>query len=304
MNTIWNKLLLFVFISLLTLPGCQGQKDTGKSQAKCDDGSNVKLNSNNIETIKLSSSMTNYSGIAANNQSKAYKFDGKKGDKISYQTKPNGFCTWLYASDNRIIKETTLPQDGTYILQVAAAENSGTFDLSMSLGNNNSVPSPEASPAPSTAPSGSPSPDPSSTSNIPTKDEVRNIIGQWLDAKKSIFGSSYNKEAGEKLTTGLAYERNIQAKPGDEASSVDDLKKDGNYYTYDRQEIHDILSTRSISSNEALVKAIVTEHRTLHRSNGSTKLYANNRSSVCYLLQKDGDAWKISKDPSLLTSCN
>lgn len=301
-----NQLLVLGFISLFILSGCQSSSGGGgtKSKANCADSSTVKLDSKNVKDIVLTDKLEKYSSTAANSQAIGYKFVGKKGQKINYQI-PNGFCSWLYTSDNKILNDPILPQNDTYLLQIAAGENSGTFDLSMSLGDNK--PSPET-PTPTPSPTPSP-PEPTPTvanTNEPSKDEARNIINQWLEAKKGIFGASYDKSLGEKLTIGQAYERNIQAKPGEEESSVDDLKKNGQYWTFELQELHDIKSIEPIgsNSNEALVKAVVTEHRTLHSSKGRSKPVKNNRDSVCYLLQKDGDAWKISKDPSLLTSCN
>jgi ARC6-like, IMS domain/Double-GTPase 2 len=156
-----------------------------------------------------------------------------------------------------------------------------------------------------TAPSPPPltSASPANTSNL-TKQDAANIIGRWFVAKKSAFGSSYNKTIGEQITIGQAYERNITARPGDEESSADYFRMNGKYYTYEYQEIHDILSINVLSSNEVLVKALVSEHRTLHSRTGSSKQSKTNRESSCYLLQKDGSSWKISKDPTLLKSCN
>jgi|GEM_PF-1308488 len=330
----WKFLLLFgLFINLLTLQSCQNQTVAVKSKPSCADTSSIRLEPKDVQDIVLTSTATTYSGLTANNQSKGYKFIGKKGQKISYQTAPNGFCTWLYTSDNQAITDSTLPQDDNYIIQIAAGENSGTFDLRMSLGSDNlsvpvfpppeALPIPEASPTetpltsealpiPEASPTEtpltsepSPTPDTAANTNELTKDEARNILSQWLEAKKSIFGSNYQKEAGEELTTGQAYERNITAKPGDGESSVDYLKRSGSYYTYELQKIHRISSIQQVSSNQVLVRAIISEYLTLHRANGRSEPEENNRFSSCYLLQKDEDSWKIAKTPLLMKSlCN
>jgi serine/threonine protein kinase, bacterial len=141
------------------------------------------------------------------------------------------------------------------------------------------------------------------TSNLASNDASK-LISQWLDAKKSIFGSSYNKSAGENLTTGLAYERNITANPGTEESSVDDLFKNGLYYSYDRQQVHEIKEIRSIGSDEVKVVALVSEQRTLHNTrSGSTKTSFTNAAKSCYQFKKIGNDWKILKTPELFTSC-
>jgi hypothetical protein len=303
---IYKKLLLLGFIPLFIFQGCGDRTPPGKSKLSCSDSSNIKLDAKNVEDIDLTSPNKNHSGTAANNQSKGYKFVGQKGQKISYQIKPNGFCTWLYSSDNKTLNDPILPQDGTYIIQVAAAENSGTFDITISLGGDSSPPPSPPSPNPQSPSPNLQSPSPNPQSPSPplalTKEEATNIIRKWLEAKKSIFGSSYNKDIGKELTIGQAYERNITAKPGQEESSVDYFQRRGEYYTYEYQEVHDILSIQPKSSNNEtfLVKALVSEDRTLHGSNGSSK-QRNNRSSSCYLLQKDGNSWKIAKDPSILS---
>jgi hypothetical protein len=298
--------LLSLAIVLFLFTGCKEQTNETKGKVNCNDPSTVKLDK--IEDIALSSKPSNHSGMLSNNQAKGYKFVGKKGEKISYQTKSGSLCIWLYGSGNELIKDTVLPKNDSYTIQIAS-ETAGTFDLTMSLGTNNPSPPPVASspPSPVSTPTSVPSsssPKPATNDKIPTQEEARNLIGQWLEAKRSVFGSDYEKQAGENLTVGAAYERNIQAKPGDEESSVDYLKGRGEYYTYDRQEIHSINSVRSVGSNQALVQAVITEHRTLHKRDGRTKPSQNNNQTVCYLLQNDGDTWKISKDPSLLKSCN
>jgi serine/threonine protein kinase len=174
-------------------------------------------------------------------------------------------------------------------------------------------------PSPSTTPSSTPSPrlprqspTPSSSPTAPQNDSIvldradaSDLIAQWMEAKNSIFGSSYSKSAGEELTTGLAYERNINANPGGERSSVDELASTGLYYTYSNQQVHQIVDMQPLADNEVRVTAIVSEQRTLHNSRtGRTKDSSTNRAKSCYQFKKVGDRWKISKTPELFTSCS
>ena len=311
-----KQLLSIGFIPLfIILQGCQNQTVTGKPKLSCADSSTIKLDPADVKEIVLTPTGTNYTAVAVNNQSKGYKFVGKKGQKIAYNTKPNGFCTWLYSSDNQIINEPILPQDDTYVIQVAEAENSGTFEIAMSLDSDNSstpstpptasIPNESSSPSPPSLPEEEVSPSPmTSISSDLTKEEATQLISTWLEAKKSIFGSSYNKDLGKELTIGQAYERNITANPDDKESSIDYLKRRGEYYTYERQKIHDILSIRTTSPNQVLVKALVSEYRTFHRSNGRSSTEKTIKSPSCYLFQKDDSSWKIAGDFSLLKSCN
>jgi ARC6-like, IMS domain len=293
-----KQLWIVGFISLfIGIQSCQNQTSSGKTKPNCDNISSVKLDSSDVKDITLTPTVTSYTDVAANSRSKGYKFVGKKGQKISHNTKPGGFCTWLSAG-NQIINDTILPEDGTYFIQVAASENSGTFEIAMSLGSDN--PPPVVSPPPEQP---SPIATPANTSDM-TREEAAKIISTWLEAKKSIFGSSYNKDLGKELTIGKAYERNITANPGDEESSIDYFKSRGEHYTYERQEIHNIESIRSINSDEVVVKALVSENRTLRRANGSSSPEKTTRRSSCYLFQKDGGSWKIAKDPSIFKSCD
>jgi ARC6-like, IMS domain len=138
--------------------------------------------------------------------------------------------------------------------------------------------------------------------NALSTSEASSIIAQWLEAKKSFFGPSHTKNIGEKMAIGLAYERNITAKPGDELSSVDELAKEGTYYTYSNQQVHQIDNIQTINPTEVLIVAIVSEQRTLHRK-GNTKNSSSNRSKSCYQLTKVDNSWKISKTPELFKSC-
>lgn len=173
---------------------------------------------------------------------------------------------------------------------------------------NNSVTTPTSSTSqpnpPAETPSETPiSPNTPSPSNF-TSNDATNLIGQWLEAKRSVFGADYVKTAGEELTTGLAYERNITANPGTEASSVDYLSENGMYYTYNNQQVHQIVDILPLSSDEVKVKAIVSEQRTLHNTRtGRSKDSSTFRAKSCYQFKKVGDRWKIYKTPELFDSC-
>ncbi len=189
--------------------------------------------------------------------------------------------------------------------------------VGMSIGKNNPTPSSTNSASPSIDRNSSQSPISVSSPSSPisskpddssielmNNNEASSLISQWLEAKKSIFGSGYRKSAGEDLTTGLAYQRNITDNSGRDRSSVDDLANDGMYWTYGNQQIHKIADIRSISSDEVRVIAIVSEQRTFHNTRtGSAKDSASNRATSCYEFKKIDNRWKISKTPDLFDSC-
>jgi serine/threonine protein kinase len=166
--------------------------------------------------------------------------------------------------------------------------------------NSSSAPTSVSSPS---SPISSSKPD-SSPIELMNNNEASSLISQWLEAKKSIFGSSYIKSAGEDLTTGVAYQRNITDNSGNDRSSVDDLARDGMYWTYGNQQVHGIVDIRSIGSDEVRVISIVSEQRTFHNTRtGATKDSITRRAKSCYEFKKVSDRWKISKTPDLFDSC-
>jgi ARC6-like, IMS domain len=144
----------------------------------------------------------------------------------------------------------------------------------------------------------------SSKSSTLSDETAKNLISQWLQAKNRVFGSNYDKSSTQDLLTGLAYEKNITSSSSSDQSSVDDLKNDGMYYTYENQIVHQITSI-SDDNDIANVKAIVSERRLLHSTRqGTTKSSSSDHKTVCYEFSRTNSNWKISKTPELFSSCN
>lgn len=304
-NSIQTASLISLLAMTQLLQSCQqqsGNPSISSASASCPSEPKAPLNANKVEEIKLTSSQISKSGQSSSIQPAGYIFSAKKGDVIKYQVKNKEMCTWLYDTENKIVTNTTLPKDGKYILQIANLSGSGTFDIDMSLGKlSDPTTTASTSPAPS-------SPVATSTSNSSgfTKSDANTLINRWLEAKKDVFGSNYNKSIGAELTTGLAYSKNITASPSDEdpESSVDYLSRNGMYYTYSDQQVHEVRDIREINANEVFVKAIVTEHRLLHTKNGRDKKSSTNASNSCYQFAKVNGNWKISKTPELIKPCS
>jgi hypothetical protein len=153
-----NKLLTFGIIFTILTQGCKNTNGSNKTLSTCPNEATAKLETKNVEDVALTSSVKNIDGMTANSQPKGYRFTGKKDQKIIYQIKPNGICVWLYDSNNNILSSPSLPRDGTYILQIASSEGSGTFQLNLSINNiestsekpsNQNTKSPESSTQPS-----------------------------------------------------------------------------------------------------------------------------------------------------------
>lgn len=119
------------------MQSCQVNNQVNPSVANCTNRSPTRLESKNVDNIMLSSTPINYDGMLNITESKGYKFTGKKGQKINYQLQSTTTCAWLYNSDNKVLDTVILPQDGTYILQIANLEGSGTFQLSVKIDDPN-----------------------------------------------------------------------------------------------------------------------------------------------------------------------
>lgn len=132
-----NKLVTPYFLLFWILQSCQVNNQVNPSVANCTNRSPTRLESKNVDNIMLSSTPINYDGMLNIAESKGYKFTGKKGQKINYQLQSTTTCAWLYNSDNKVLDTVILPQDGTYILQIANLEGSGTFQLSVKIDDPN-----------------------------------------------------------------------------------------------------------------------------------------------------------------------
>lgn len=132
-----NKLILPYCLLFWILQSCQVNNKANPSVANCTNRSPARLESKNVDNITLSSTPVNYDGMLNIAESKGYKFTGKKGQKINYQLQSTTTCAWLYSADNKVLDTVTLPQDGTYILQIANLEGSGTFQLSVKIDDPN-----------------------------------------------------------------------------------------------------------------------------------------------------------------------
>jgi serine/threonine protein kinase len=214
----------------------------------------------------------------------------------------NPEVTYTSPSSNSSAPPTATKQNSPILLITGVGLVAGLMMfVGISIGSNNSKVITIASTTSSSGSSQSASESSSNTLGLST-DAAARLVGQWMEAKKSLFGPSYIKSAGEGLATGLAYERNITANPGDESSSIDDLSREGAYYTYSNQQVHEIESMQAINSTEVVIVAVVSEQRTLHRG-GNTRNTSSNRARSCYQLKNVDNTWKISKTPELFNSC-
>lgn len=321
--------LLVLLISSQSLQSCQKGKS---ADTPCPNEPNAALNTNRVEEVTLTSAPILRSGQSSTNQPTGYKFAGKKGESIEFNIKNKDICTWLYNPDNQIVRDNTLPKDGNYILEIAQVNGAGTFTIEMSLKGASVSGQPSGSPNPSPTPSignetpiETPNRDSIGRRNIDrfkresknnsilstdrkfscddapsdfTCNNAINLIMRWFDAKQSLFGPEYSKSKLAEISLDEAYKKYLKK------NSPDKLSKRGIYHKYN-QTIDEIKNIQKVSKNLVIVRAIITEYRTIYnrqniiRENQRTR----KKGSFCYEFQKVDDSWKISRMPDLIPGC-
>jgi hypothetical protein len=133
----YHKYPVLIFVFLMMLQSCKSNDVKANKTVNCLDPSSTILDSKNIDEVSFSSSIQKFSISLGNNKSKGYRFTGQKGQVINYQIKPTTACVWLYASDNQVLTNTTLPKNDLYILQVTNPAELNDFQLSISMDNKN-----------------------------------------------------------------------------------------------------------------------------------------------------------------------
>jgi hypothetical protein len=168
-------------------------------------------------------------------------------------------------------------------IEVQDGKNSITknVDISIEAVNDKPVINGEVIPTPISTPR---------NNNVLTQIEAVQLVKKWLEAKREIFGPTFNRSLGEQYLTGEAYDKNIGSR-----SSIDWLENNNAYYTYQSQNIDSVIEFDN-SDNEAMIEVVVTEARTLCRngraSNGNNT--TTDKSSVRYFLKFEQGTWKIA----------
>lgn len=141
----------------------------------------------------------------------------------------------------------------------------------------------------------SPSPTPTPTApqtavSLPvSKQQVENLITQWLQAKQRIFAPPFDRQSVTEVTTGKLYSR-----ISDPDGSIDWLQKNNAHYQFSSQVVKQV-ENLDYQNNQVIALAIVTESRTLY-VNGrvNAKETGMDTRRVRYILEQIDGAWKIS----------
>ncbi|BAY21351.1 serine/threonine protein kinase [Calothrix sp. NIES-2100] len=123
-----------------------------------------------------------------------------------------------------------------------------------------------------------------------TEAGAKNLINNWLQAKKVMFAPPYDSSPAAELTTGKQY-ADVAGYDG----SINSLKTDGHSYKYGLQQI-DGVDDFYVNGNQAMIQVKVTEDRKLLDRNGNIlpKETDFKTRTVRYNLQLVDQRWKIA----------
>ncbi|AFZ50006.1 hypothetical protein Dacsa_1311 [Dactylococcopsis salina PCC 8305] len=91
-----------------------------------------KLEASNVEKVSLDGNETTVSGQLTADEALGYAFEGKEEQKLSYSS-DDEFCMWVLTPDNDVLEGLELPKDGSYVVQIAIPKGAKTFELAISL---------------------------------------------------------------------------------------------------------------------------------------------------------------------------
>lgn len=134
-----------------------------------------------------------------------------------------------------------------------------------------------------------------SQNNVSTtfnQQQAVNLLKNWQRSKRKIFASPYNLSLASEILTSKVY--------GEKKGSVDWLRNNQHFYTYQTQNIENI-SDFKLYGNTAILEATVSEQRTLCYKNrkGQIKISNDNntvfdRSLDRYYFELERGKWKIA----------
>jgi ARC6-like, IMS domain/Ankyrin repeats (3 copies) len=127
------------------------------------------------------------------------------------------------------------------------------------------------------------------TSSVITEKDAVNLISNWLEAKRKVFASPYDRQIAAEYTTDVLYQDITKS-----GGSVDWLRDNNAYYTFGVQKIEPT-GVFSASGDRATIEVRVTEDRTFYvngkvddtQTDFDTKL-------VRYTLYFTDGRWKIA----------
>ncbi|MEC4880737.1 MAG: ARC6/PARC6 family protein [Scytonema sp. PMC 1070.18] len=288
---------IFLYLLVYLVYGCNSdiKADSNSNFVACPEKPTTTLKENDVQEIVLSEQTLTKSSQASASKSIGYRFAAQSGQRLSFSTESD-ICIWVYSPDNQILNDLNLPQNGKYLIQIAALKGSKTFDISMTLGilKTDLPPTPTIS---NTSITTSPSPSPSSSTPSSTVDlteeKALEIINEWLAAKPQIFAPPFDTSLVEKLTTGTLYQKTTNPDPNQ--GPVAWLRSTNSYYKYNKSEIQQVIEF-SKTGRQPYMKIKVFEELYLYSAKGNID-WDNSGSfnrNFIYFFEKDSNGiWKI-----------
>jgi ARC6-like, IMS domain len=275
-----TKFNIIFFLILLLITACNKQENITSGNNSNTECLKTPGTLSEFEEINLQETVTKSGQLTAGKYI-GYTFEGKKGQKLNYNT-PNNICLWIFQPDTKLLEGVELPIDGKYTVQITLPKGSSTFDLEMSLNN-----------AFVTSNSNNKSSSNSNLIHSITQEEALDLVQRWYSAKPTIFDGGFHEELVAELATGELYNDKTQ-----KGGSMDWLQENGCYYTYDYSNIDSVISFSNRGNRPSLIVK-VSEKLTLNASPntpieadciGIPKSYSK---PVTYWFEKENNVWKI-----------
>tara|TARA_B100000073_G_scaffold2538_1_gene2134 strand:- start:2582 stop:3199 length:618 start_codon:yes stop_codon:yes gene_type:complete len=119
-----------------------------------------------------------------------------------------------------------------------------------------------------------------------SEQEARSVVEQWLTVKSQIFAPPFNTDLADQVVASGPLWRDLTKENG----SINWLKKEDSYYTYDVIRVNRVLRYLPSETMPSIVVS-VTENSVLHSPNGNEK--SSNTNNWMYTLQEENGRWKI-----------
>ena len=119
-----------------------------------------------------------------------------------------------------------------------------------------------------------------------TEQQARTVVEQWLTVKSQIFAPPFNTDLADQVVASGPLWSDLTKENG----SINWLKKEDSYYTYDTIRVNRVLRFFPSDTMPSIVVS-VTENSVLHSPSGNEK--SANTNSWKYTLKQENERWKI-----------
>jgi len=126
-------LLLLILVTPLIFNLIINKQKLKSTLVSCPSQATATLNINHVKPLELNSTMTQVFGLVTNSENVGYIFQAKSGQKFFYD-RSDDICFWVYRPDNKLLTESVIPINGSYIIQIASPyKEKKSFNLNLGL---------------------------------------------------------------------------------------------------------------------------------------------------------------------------